>query len=192
MLTKCSTSICGIMRTYYAIYLYYFTYDITWIAYYGWIWTTLEADLAVICASAPALKIFFKRYFNSTINQSGLSSYGRDRTGQFSKVSAAKSRGSSHFGGSKWDSTPVPLDRIKVSTAMNITIEDREDRVSVASNSSVIHLTALPPLSSSETIGQSNWKGGCQTLCEALRPGSQGSDRNKTWFEDSGRDADSK
>jgi hypothetical protein len=176
------------MRTYYAIDLYYFTYDITWIAYYGWIWTTLEADLAVICASAPALKIFFKRYFNSSITQSGISSYGRDRTGQLSKASAAKSRASS-FGGSKWDSTPVPLDRIKVSTAMDITIEDREDRLSVASNSSVRNLTALPPLSSSEVLGQSNWKGGCRTHCEALRQGS--SDEDRTWFEDSGRDAES-
>lgn len=33
------TCVCGIMRTYYATYVYYFTYDITWVAYHGWIWT---------------------------------------------------------------------------------------------------------------------------------------------------------
>ncbi|KAF2466473.1 uncharacterized protein BDR25DRAFT_269074, partial [Lindgomyces ingoldianus] len=56
------TCVCGVMRTYYAIYVYYYTYDITWIAHHGWIWTALEADLGVICASAPALKVFFRRY----------------------------------------------------------------------------------------------------------------------------------
>ena len=33
------------MRTYYAIYVYFFTYDITWYAYYGWVWTAIESDL---------------------------------------------------------------------------------------------------------------------------------------------------
>ncbi|KZM24673.1 hypothetical protein ST47_g4191 [Ascochyta rabiei] len=64
------TCICGILRTYFATYVYYYTYDITWYAYYGWIWTALEADLAVICASAPALKMFFRRYFNMKTSRS--------------------------------------------------------------------------------------------------------------------------
>jgi hypothetical protein len=180
------------MRTYYAIYVYYFTYDITWVAFYGWIWTALEADLAVICASAPALKIFFKRYFNSSINESGLSGYGRGRTPHISKASAAQSGGVSQVGSGRWDTTPVPLDRIKVSTGMNITIEDREDRSSVASNSSVRYLTALPTLSSAEKLVPTNWKDGCRTLCEALIPDSGASDRNKTWLKDPERDAESK
>ncbi|KAL5114257.1 hypothetical protein ACEQ8H_007866 [Pleosporales sp. CAS-2024a] len=60
------TCVCGIMRTYYATHVYYYTYDITWYAYYGWIWTALEANLGVICASAPALKVFFKRQLSET------------------------------------------------------------------------------------------------------------------------------
>ncbi|KAH7067848.1 hypothetical protein FB567DRAFT_411952, partial [Paraphoma chrysanthemicola] len=62
------TCVCGIMRTYYAIYIYYGTYDITWYAFYAWIWTALEANLGVICASAPALKVFLRRHFNVPTN----------------------------------------------------------------------------------------------------------------------------
>jgi hypothetical protein len=32
----------------------------TWESYLAWIWFAVETHLAVICASAPALKIFFK------------------------------------------------------------------------------------------------------------------------------------
>ncbi|KAH7357490.1 hypothetical protein BKA66DRAFT_500989, partial [Pyrenochaeta sp. MPI-SDFR-AT-0127] len=64
------TCVCGIMRTYYAIYIYYCTYDITWYAFYAWIWTALEADLGIMCASAPALKVFFRRYFSLPTNRS--------------------------------------------------------------------------------------------------------------------------
>jgi len=36
----------------------------TWGSYHGWIWFAIESHLAVICASAPALKIFFKQVLN--------------------------------------------------------------------------------------------------------------------------------
>jgi hypothetical protein len=60
--TACSTSlcICGILRIYYVDRLYYKTYDTTWEAQPAWLWLIVEANLAVICASAPALKVFFK------------------------------------------------------------------------------------------------------------------------------------
>src|ERR1700753_3757074 len=49
------------MRIAFAIRIYTTTYDMTWESYLAWIWFALEAHLAVICASAPALKIFFKQ-----------------------------------------------------------------------------------------------------------------------------------
>jgi len=52
--------ICGILRIYYIDRLYYKTYDTTWEAQPAWLWLVVEANLAVICASAPALKVFFK------------------------------------------------------------------------------------------------------------------------------------
>lgn len=109
--------LCGVMRTYYAIYVYYYTYDITWWAHDGWVWTALEAQLGIICASAPALKVFLRRYFNHPI-----------------KGSTRRSR----------KATIVPLNSIKVSTSHYVTIQKREDVMSNGSHSSTRNLTALP------------------------------------------------
>lgn len=35
----------------------------TWESYWAWVWFAVEAHTAVICASAPALKTFFKHTF---------------------------------------------------------------------------------------------------------------------------------
>jgi hypothetical protein len=50
----------------------------TWGSYRGWIWFALESHLAVICASAPALKIFFKHTLkvSSIINTLRNKAYG--------------------------------------------------------------------------------------------------------------------
>lgn len=139
---------CGIMRTYYAIYVYYYTYDITWIAYYGWIWTALEADLGVICACAPALKVFFRRYLNLSTNRSKYGyGYGDSKgrkTPTYGKGTPGNSLGASNIDSGRWDSKPVPLDRIQVSTQMDITVIDREDTASQKSDASTRILTALP------------------------------------------------
>ncbi|KAF2089621.1 hypothetical protein K490DRAFT_8203, partial [Saccharata proteae CBS 121410] len=50
--------ICGLVRTAYIHVVYYTTYDITWAAVPIWGWTAVEANVAIICASAPALKVF--------------------------------------------------------------------------------------------------------------------------------------
>jgi hypothetical protein len=42
--------------------LYTSTYDITWEAEPVWYLTGIEVNLAIICASAPALKVFFQRF----------------------------------------------------------------------------------------------------------------------------------
>ena len=57
--------ITGILRMYYIHRIFYTTYDVTWAAWEAWIWTVTEAHVAIICASAPALKIFVKRYLSS-------------------------------------------------------------------------------------------------------------------------------
>ncbi|KAF2120796.1 hypothetical protein BDV96DRAFT_275928 [Lophiotrema nucula] len=54
----------GAVRIHYAHRVYYYvktnspTYDITWEALEAWVDTTVEANLAIICASAPALKAY--------------------------------------------------------------------------------------------------------------------------------------
>jgi len=52
--------ICGILRVVSTVRVYFDTYDMTWESNEAWIWFAIEAHVAVICASAPALKIFFK------------------------------------------------------------------------------------------------------------------------------------
>jgi hypothetical protein len=61
-----SLCICGILRIVYTVPIYYSTYDMTWHSYQGWIWFAVESHLAVICASAPALKIIAKRTFGGS------------------------------------------------------------------------------------------------------------------------------
>jgi hypothetical protein len=68
--------ITGILRMYYIHRVFYETYDVTWAAWEAWIWTVTEAHVAIICASAPALKTFAKRYMSNF--SSGMS---RWRTG---------------------------------------------------------------------------------------------------------------
>jgi hypothetical protein len=43
----------------------------TWESQDMWGWTQVELHGAVICASAPALKIFFERYFKAATTHSG-------------------------------------------------------------------------------------------------------------------------
>lgn len=44
--------------------IFFNTYDVTWATEPAWAWTAVEAHLAIICASAPALKVFFKQYLS--------------------------------------------------------------------------------------------------------------------------------
>jgi hypothetical protein len=63
--------ICGILRVYYSVRVYFWTYDMTWESYWAWVWLITETHVGVICASAPALKLLFKRVLQvSTINGS--------------------------------------------------------------------------------------------------------------------------
>ncbi|KAK7545913.1 hypothetical protein IWX49DRAFT_485925, partial [Phyllosticta citricarpa] len=59
--------IVGAVRIYY-IYEFYYdgSYDATWAAGHVWIWTAVEACLGIACASAPALRLFFRRVLGGT------------------------------------------------------------------------------------------------------------------------------
>ncbi|KAF2622507.1 hypothetical protein BU25DRAFT_209873 [Macroventuria anomochaeta] len=184
------TCVCGILRTYYATYVYYYTYDITWYAYYGWIWTALEADLAVICASAPALKIFFRCYFSLTISRSDYAKSGSgSRKTSAPLSSTAKSRGKgSTFSASRITAggtydDEVPMNSIKVSQGLDVHIDERDD-VSQKSFASTGNLTALPMPQESGWQGPSQWIQGCRTVCAALRPSSRGSSQTRSFERD--------
>ncbi|KAH9826755.1 hypothetical protein Tdes44962_MAKER03298 [Teratosphaeria destructans] len=52
-------------RTYY-LSLLGIDYDLTWIGYNEYVWALLELHLGIICASAPALRAFFRRYMGDS------------------------------------------------------------------------------------------------------------------------------
>lgn len=58
----------GCARTYYFNGLVY-TLDETWLGYDIFVWAQLELQLAIICASAPALRVFFRRYLSDPISR---------------------------------------------------------------------------------------------------------------------------
>ncbi|TKA81182.1 hypothetical protein B0A55_02624 [Friedmanniomyces simplex] len=56
------------VRTYY-IYKLGVEYDITWVGYNLFLWSSLEVHLALICASAPALRVFFREYMSDPLSR---------------------------------------------------------------------------------------------------------------------------
>ncbi|KAK2042027.1 hypothetical protein LZ31DRAFT_624758 [Colletotrichum somersetense] len=48
--------VAGVMRIYWIHYVEKETYDVTWVGVDLWIWTTLEANLAVVCGCVPVLR----------------------------------------------------------------------------------------------------------------------------------------
>jgi len=58
--------ICGVLRIAYISVLYTSTYDLTWESQSIWLLMGVEANLAIICASAPALKAYFSRFLGPT------------------------------------------------------------------------------------------------------------------------------
>ena len=113
------------MRIYYTSLVYYHTYDITWACLPTWAWTAVEADLAVVCASAPALKVFFRRYLNISNQRSGYN------VGYVHKISSHQG----YTGGppqspihpDKITSTSSPTAGIKISHGMNVKVQSRDE-----------------------------------------------------------------
>ncbi|EMD94519.1 hypothetical protein COCC4DRAFT_204357 [Bipolaris maydis ATCC 48331] len=140
------TTICGIMRLYYSVYLYYFTYDATWYAYYGWIWTVLEADLALICASAPALRVFFRHSLGLMSSHTGNPRSGANKTSPGILSNRATHSGpltrndGSKDLESKGDN--IYLDSILVERGLSSTTQERDD-ASQKSDSSTRNLTTI-------------------------------------------------
>lgn len=63
--------IIGIIRIVYTENIYFKTYDVTWESEPLWYWTVAELHGAIMCASAPALKVFFKRFLRSNTTRGG-------------------------------------------------------------------------------------------------------------------------
>ncbi|RAR09048.1 integral membrane protein [Stemphylium lycopersici] len=161
------------------------TYDITWIAYYGWVWTTLEAQLAVICASAPSLKVFLNRYFAQYTTRAGYSGVSRGKTPNLSSKAPSnaffskKSQSSiqqSQMGGDMLHEE-VPLEGIQINRKLDVKVEERDD-CSQKSFASTGNLTTVPQ-SHQGWRERADWAEGCRTVCAAFRPGSRGTSASR-------------
>ena len=69
----------GAVRTYYLNKLGY-TYDVTWIGFDVLVWAVLEVQLAIICASAPALRVLFRQYLKDPISRAMHTASGLSRS----------------------------------------------------------------------------------------------------------------
>lgn len=58
----------GIARTYYLESLGK-TWDITWLGFDVLVWSQVELQLAIICASAPALRVLFRSYLSKPMTR---------------------------------------------------------------------------------------------------------------------------
>ncbi|WPG97432.1 Hypothetical protein R9X50_00020700 [Acrodontium crateriforme] len=58
----------GSARTYY-LWALGRSYDTTWAGYVVYIFAALEMQLALICAAAPSLRVFFRKYLSSPISR---------------------------------------------------------------------------------------------------------------------------
>lgn len=138
----------------------------------------------MICASAPALKVFFRRYF-SLSNASG--GYTRSGSNQMA-IPMSRSRGRPQV--SNYSATAsrarhdnevesgLPFAGIKVSQGLDIRVEERDrDDLSQKSYASTRNLTALPK---SERNRSSDWTQGCRTLCTALKPSSRNNSKPRS------------
>jgi hypothetical protein len=72
---------------------YYFTYDLTWSSEPVWVWTGIEAHMAVMCASVPALNHFFRRALQDSSIASRLKSLTRRERGSGYDRTQSRSNG---------------------------------------------------------------------------------------------------
>lgn len=120
------------MRIYYASRIYFYTYDATWASLPCLVWTVVEADLAVLCASAPALKVFFRRYLNTSSQRSG---YSLGHVHNISSRQGYTSQPSpSPINPDKITSTSSHTAGIKISHGMNVKIQSRNEISEYASS----------------------------------------------------------
>lgn len=70
----------GAIRTYYLTKLGY-DYDITWLGYDVFVWATLELQLAIMCACAPALRVLFRHYLRDPLSRAVQTASSRTRSG---------------------------------------------------------------------------------------------------------------
>jgi hypothetical protein len=96
------------------------TYDVSWTLWETWTWTVIELNVAILAASAPALKPFFRRFvidpIASTSRQAAYAHSSQRRS------SGSKPKGRRRFGWSNNSTTArdsnIPVDIEKIGVAV--------------------------------------------------------------------------
>ncbi|KAE9975489.1 hypothetical protein EG328_003148 [Venturia inaequalis] len=80
-------SIAAAFRTYYWYQAFIVSYDLTWEAYPLWIASSVEVNIGMICACAPAIRVLVQKKFIPTLSQLSESEGSRsdERSGEHSK-----------------------------------------------------------------------------------------------------------
>jgi hypothetical protein len=129
----------GVIRTYYSYYIMWRSYDETWYEYYGFVASTIENDLAIVCACAPALRPVITRlaftlspipsYVMSSLRSSPKDSEFRS---QKSKKSMAQSSGTIESDGVISEPRPrrPPVTDFRGYTFWKTTMDDESDEYS--------------------------------------------------------------
>ena len=74
------TGVASLVRMYFIYLDFWKSYDFTWIGYEIWLWTSTELAVAIVCASAPALKTIFIKFFGGDrSDRTNASRTGRSR-----------------------------------------------------------------------------------------------------------------
>jgi len=91
----------------------------TWESYWAWVWLIVETHIGVICASAPALKLLFKKvlqvstingsFFKRTIKTDHEASAGNDTDIAMTNRTAKTER--SYVGKTGWWETTIDVER---------------------------------------------------------------------------------
>lgn len=132
----------------------------------------------MICASAPALKVFFRRYFKLTNFRANYSETGSRETQVPPSTLNSRGKGSrlpasEATAGGTYDDE-VPMDGIKDDYGLDIHV-DKRDGLSQFSFASVRNLGSLAMSQESGWQGSNQWIHRSHTVCAALRPSSRGS-----------------
>lgn len=113
----------GSVRTYYLEKVGHST-DLTWDGYDVLVWAQLETQLSLICASAPALRVFFRIYFTNPLRVfSSARNDSRQTSRRESKRLPDESSGSSN------GSVAIPLSSVTAGKRDNLTNVSEEHLV---------------------------------------------------------------
>jgi hypothetical protein len=84
------TCFCALSRIVFLYKIFYESYDVTWWAGPAYVTMGFEVCLGVLCASAPALKVYFERFLSDPNLKYGTGSFASGLSSTLSKIMGRK------------------------------------------------------------------------------------------------------